>query len=127
MADRELVGLATDDGAMIDLLEHLGVDEIGVHLPGLPQRELVIDACARAGKTVVGLDARPRAVITADGVLEDGVVRCLKDEVDAAAPGAERVIVLRVIGSAPLAPTMDAYLDVHMIPGRDTWYDAVPR
>jgi len=61
--------------------------------------------------------------VTADGVVENGVVRCLKDEVDTAVPDAERVIVLRLIGDAPLAPTLDAYLDVRMIEGRDVWFD----
>jgi len=67
------------------------------------------------------LDARPGVIITADGVVENGTVRCLKDEVDVAVPDARTVLVLRLLGDAPLAATMDAYLDVQMTPGRDVW------
>ena len=98
---------------------------VGVHLPGVASLDEILDACARADVRVVGFDEHPRVVVTADGVVSDGVVRCLKDEVDAIVPGAERVIVIRNIGDAPLAPTMDAYLDVEMIPGRDVWLDEV--
>jgi hypothetical protein len=62
-------------------------------------------------------------VITADGTASDGVVRALKSEVDAAVPEAHTVIVLRLVGDVPLAPTLDAYLDVEMIEGRDVWLD----
>jgi acyl-coenzyme A synthetase/AMP-(fatty) acid ligase len=119
-------GAVTVTSRQMDLAEYFAVldaTEIGVHLPSTPEREVAIEACRLAGKTVVGLDAGPRVVVTADGVLEGGVVRCLKEEVDAAVPGAERVIVLRLIGDAPLAATLDAYLDVHMIDGRDVWVD----
>jgi len=64
--------------------------------------------------------------VTADADVEGGVVRPMKDEVDAIAPDAERVIVLRLAGDAPLAPTLDAYLDVVMIEGRDVWDDGDP-
>ena len=104
---------------LADYLAGLNVEAVGVHLPGVPERALVVDACRAAGKAVVGLDAS--VVVTADGVVENGVVRPLKDEVDAAVPDAERVIVLRLIGDMPLAPTLDAYLDVEMIEGRDVW------
>jgi hypothetical protein len=106
-----------------DYLAGLNVEAVGVHLPPGAERGFVVDACRAAGKTVVDLDAEPRVVVTADGVVENGAVRCLKDEVDDAVPGAERVIVLRLLGEAALAPTMDAYLDVRMIEGRDVWWD----
>jgi hypothetical protein len=96
-------------------------EDVAVHLPGVQARDAVLEICQRARRRVVALDERPRVVITADGVIENGVVRCLKDEVDAIAPGAELVIVVRNLGDVPLAPTMDAYLDVHMTPGRDVW------
>jgi hypothetical protein len=110
-----------------DYLADLNVEVVGVHLPPGAPRDLVVDACRLAGKTVVGLDARPRVVVTADGVVDNGAVRCLKDEVDDAVPDAERVVVLRLAGEAALAPTMDAYLDVHMIEGRDVWFDTLQR
>ena len=104
---------------LADYLARLNVEAVGVHLPGVPERGFVVECCRAAGKAVVGLDAS--VVITADGVIENGVVRALKDEVDATVPGAERVIVLKLIGEIPLAPTLDAYLEVDMIEGRDVW------
>lgn len=94
-----------------------------MHLPGVACEPDVRAACERAGARVTELHAGARVVITADGVGERGVVRALKDEADAVAERAERVIVLRLAGDAPLAPTMDAYLDVPMRPGRDVWLD----
>jgi acyl-coenzyme A synthetase/AMP-(fatty) acid ligase len=111
--------------ALAAYLRTIDVAEIGVHLPGIAERDDVADACRAAGKNVVGLDAKPAVVVTADGVAENGSVRCLKDEVDEAVPGARRVIVLRVIGDAPLAATMDAYLDCAMSDGRDVWIDDI--
>ncbi len=61
--------------------------------------------------------------MTADGVVADGVVRPLKDEVDAAVPDATTVLVLRILGDVPLAPTLDAYLETKMISGRDVWVE----
>jgi hypothetical protein len=46
----------------------------------------------------------------------------LKDELDEALPEAEKVVVVKHAGDVPLAPTLDAYLDVAMIPGRDVWF-----
>ena len=106
---------------LADYLAGLNVETIGVHLPGVPERAFALECCRAAGKAVVDLGAGPPVVVTADGVVENGVVRCLKDEVDEARPGAELVIVLRLIGDMPLAPTLDAYLDVHMMEGRDVW------
>lgn len=108
---------------LVEELRAVEVVEIGVHLPGLACADAVREACASANKRIVALDTAPRVVVTADGVACDGVVRSLKDEVDAIVPGAERVFVLRLLGNAPLAPTMDAYLDVDMVPGRDVWID----
>jgi len=108
-------------------LAGLNVEAVGVHLAPGGERDFVIAACRAAGKAVVDLDARPRVIVTADGVVDNGAIRCLKDEVDEAVPDAERVIVLRVLGDAALAPTLDAYLDVHMIEGRDVWFDTLPR
>jgi acyl-coenzyme A synthetase/AMP-(fatty) acid ligase len=110
-----------------DYISDVDVDSIGVHLPSGAARDFVVAACRAAGRAVVGLEARPSVVVTADGVIEGGVVRCLKDEVDEALPEATRVIVLRMIGDAALAPTMDAYLDVRMIEGRDVWFDTLLR
>jgi len=112
--------------ALADYLAGLNVEDVGVHLPGVPERAFVVECCRAAGKAVVELGAGPSVVITADGVASNGSVRCLKDEVDEAVPGAERVIVLRLLGNAALAPTMDAYLDVRMIDGRDVWFDTLP-
>ncbi len=106
-------------------LRAFGTDEIGVHLGSAPERAFVQIACAQAGCRIVGLEEAPSVVITADGSVEGGVVRLLKDEVDAAVPDALHVIVLRLVGDAPLAPTFDAYLDVRMIDGRDVWFDQV--
>ena len=106
---------------LADYLAGLNVETVGVHLPGVLKRDFVLECCRAAGKALVDLGAGPSVVITADGIVENGVVRALKDEVDEALPGAERVIVLRLVGDAPVAPTMDAYLDVHMIEGRDVW------
>jgi acyl-coenzyme A synthetase/AMP-(fatty) acid ligase len=114
-----------DGRDIVDYLRALDAPEVAVHLPSMPERNIAIDACRAAGKTVVALDARPRIVITADAAVAGGVVRNLKDEVDAAVPDAERVIVFRHAGDAALAPTLDAYLDVVMIPGRDIWVDQV--
>ena len=109
---------------LADYLAGLEGTEIAVHLPGMAEERDALEACSAAGKTVVGIDARPKAVITADGVVENGVVRCLKDEVDRIVPHAQCVIVLRHIGDAALAPTLDAYLNVRMIEGRDVWLEA---
>ena len=110
---------------LAEFLRTLDTDEIGVHLLHLPVRNLVLDACRMANKTAVTLDAKPQVIVTADAVVERGNIRCLKDEVDAAVPDARRVIVFRIAGDVPLAPTLDAYLDVVMIPERDVWFDQV--
>jgi hypothetical protein len=94
--------------------------DVGVHLPGLRDLEAVVRGSANR---VVALEDAPHVIVTADGVVVDGVVRCLKDEVDDLFPGASRVIVVRNLGEAPLAATMDAYLDVEMVAGRDEWLD----
>ena len=84
---------------------------------------MVLSACREAGTRVVDLDARPEVIVTADGMLADGIVRPLKPEVDEAVPDARTVIVLRLVGDAPLAPTLDAYLETEMRTGRDVWLD----
>jgi hypothetical protein len=99
--------------------------EIGVHGLPSPELDMTLTACRLAGKDVVSLGERPRVVVTADGMVDAGIVRCLKDEVDAAVPDAACVIVVRHAGDVPLAATLDAYLDVEMIPGRDVWFDDV--
>lgn len=104
-------------------LRSLDVQQIGIHLPPGPERDAVAAACRQAEKEVIDVGARPDVVITADGVLSDGVVRPLKLEVDAAVPDARIVIVLRLVGHVPLAPTLDAYLEVEMVEGRDVWLD----
>lgn len=96
---------------------------VGVHLDGVDERDAVVRLIEQAGRVVVGLEAHPRVVVTADGVAIDGVVRPLKDEVDTAVPDAEHIVVIRKLGDAALAPTLDAYLDVEMTPGRDVWLD----
>jgi acyl-coenzyme A synthetase/AMP-(fatty) acid ligase len=100
-----------------------GTTEIAVELPDVPERSIVLAACARIGARVVPLTARPQVVVTADGALRDGVVVDLKDAVDAAVPDARYVIVVRCVGNAPLAATMDAYFETTMIPGRDLWLE----
>lgn len=100
-------------------------ETVGVYLDGVPARQQVIEACARAGKRVVDVREMPKIVITADGVIENGMVRPLKEEVDEALPDAGRVFVLRHLGNVPLSPTYDVYLDVPMKPGRDIWLDQV--
>jgi hypothetical protein len=92
---------------------------VGVHLGGA--RDDVVATLLAAGKRVVGLGERPDAIVTADGVVENGFVRPLKEEVDEAVPDAARVIVLRLLGDVPLGPTYDVYLEVAMRPGRDFW------
>jgi acyl-coenzyme A synthetase/AMP-(fatty) acid ligase len=104
-------------------LGSLDVHQVGVHLPSGDARDAVAAACRDAVKAVVAVDAKPEVVITADGVLSDGIVRPMKEEVDAAVPDARIVIVLRLVGDVPLAPTLDAYLEVEMIEGRDVWLD----
>ena len=108
---------------LVEHLRALEVDEVGVYLLQGQERDEVVAACRDAGKSVVDLDLQPAVVITADAMLQDGVVHTLKEDVDAAVPDAQTVIVLRLVGDAPLAPTMDAYLDVEMIAGRDVWLD----
>jgi acyl-coenzyme A synthetase/AMP-(fatty) acid ligase len=103
----------------------LEASAVGVHLPDGPEKDTALEACRLAGKAVLSLEARPTVVVTADASLEDGVVRNFKEETDAAVPDAERVIVFRRVGDAPLAATMDAYLEVPMTPGRDVWADQV--
>lgn len=115
----------SDAAALAAYLAALDTEDVGVHLGDLPERDVAFEACRLAGKRVVGLDARPSVVVTADGVFENGVTRPLKDEVDAAVPQARRVIVFRVAGDVPLAPTLDAYLTVTMLSGRDVWADQV--
>ena len=111
----------------MDLVGHLrsrDETEVAVHLPGLAELDAIVrEAVDGAGKHIVALNRHSRVVVTADGIVEDGVVRCLKDEVDALAPHAARVIVFRHVGNAPLAPTLDAYLDIEMVEGRDVWCD----
>ena len=109
---------------LVEQLRALDVTDVAVHLPDVACAADVADACVRAGKRVVALDPQARVVVTADGVESEGVVRCLKDEVDAVATRAHLVFVVRLVGDAPLAATMDAYLDVAMTPGRDIWVDA---
>jgi acyl-coenzyme A synthetase/AMP-(fatty) acid ligase len=99
------------------------LDRIGLHLPAGPERTAIARACERAGVSVVDISAAPEVLVTADGVMDGGLVRPLKEEVDAAVPGARTVIVLRLVGDGPLAATMDAYLDVEMREGRDVWFD----
>ncbi len=111
--------------ALAAYLRTLEAEIVGIHLPPIPERDIALKACRLAGKTVVPLDAQPTVVITADAVVDGGIVRNLKDETDAAVPHAERVIVFKRAGDVPLAPTMDAYLDVAMTPGRDVWVDQV--
>jgi hypothetical protein len=94
---------------------------VAVHLPGVDVRHAVLELCRSGRHRLVSLDASPNVVVTADGVVEAGCIRALKEEVDAIVPRAERMIVIRNVGEAPLAPTMDAYLDVQMTPGRDVW------
>ena len=106
-------------------LRSLGPRDVAVHLPAMPEQSVAIEACRIAKKRVVELDAHPRIVVTADGVVMHGMVRCLKEEVDAAVPQAQTVIVFRHLGEAPLAPTLDVYLDVRMVEGRDVWFDQV--
>ena len=106
-----------------ELTKRLRASEVGVYLPPGPLRDQVSAACREAGAEVVSVGMSPDVIVTADGIVADGMIRPLKEEVDAAATGARTVIVLRVLGDVPLAPTMDAYLDVEMIPGRDVWLD----
>ena len=119
--------MTIDDRLLAGHLRSLNTSVVGVHLPPGPERDAVTSACREAGKQVVGIDARPDLVVTADGALSDGVVRPLKPEVDAAVPDARMVIVLRLVGDAPLAPTLDAYLETEMIEGRDVWLDDLVR
>lgn len=104
-------------------LRSLGEHDIGVHLPPCAQRDSITEACRLAGKQVVDIASAPDVIVTADGVLSSGIVRPLKEEVDRAIPNARIVVVLRMVGNAPLAPTLDAYLDVEMREGRDVWFD----
>ncbi len=109
--------------ALAALLATVPDDAVGVHLGGAVIRAEVIETCARAGKRVVRLEDAPEVIVTADGVVENGFVRPLKEEVDEAVPHAKRVIVLRHLGDVPLGPTYDVYLDVQMQAGRDVWVD----
>lgn len=97
--------------------------EIGVHLPSCAERDSIAEACRLAGKQVVDIASAPDVIVTADGVFSNGIVRPLKEEVDRAIPNARIVVVLRMIGNPPLAPTLDAYLDVDMREGRDVWFE----
>lgn len=106
-------------------LRSIDASLVGVHLPASEELDLTLEACRLADKQVVALDERPSVVVTADGAFDDGVVRCLKEEVDAAVRDARHVVVFRILGDAPLAPTLDAYLDVDMAPGRDVWFQDV--
>jgi hypothetical protein len=106
-----------------ELTKHLNTSEVGVHLPPGALRDGVAAACREAGANVVEIETLPEVIVTADGIVADGTIRPLKEEVDAIARLAQTVIVLRLLGDVPLAPTMDAYLDVEMIPGRDVWLD----
>jgi acyl-coenzyme A synthetase/AMP-(fatty) acid ligase len=83
----------------------------------------VINICKRSGKRIVRIDEEPDVIVTADGIVENGFVRPLKEEVDEALPDAKRVIVIRHLGDVPLGPTYDVYLDVQMRPGRDEWVE----
>ncbi len=104
-------------------LRSLPFGTVAVHLGSAPEHAWVREACRLADKHIVAADEAPDIVVTADGVVEEGHVRPLKDEVDAIAGDAQRVVVLRLVGDAPMAPTMDAYLDVVMREGRDVWFD----
>ncbi|MEX2395344.1 MAG: hypothetical protein WD826_12790 [Actinomycetota bacterium] len=98
---------------------------IAIHLEGVLDRDEIVASYGPSGHEIVSLDDQPDMVITADASITDGDVRCLKAEVDAVAPNARTVLVIRNLGDAPLAPTMDAYLDVEMRDGRDVWVDYV--
>lgn len=111
--------------ALVAFLRGTGAREVGVRLPPILERVVTLQACRSAGLEVVDLAARPPVVVTADGVLDAGCVHPLKDEVDELVPDARTVIVVRHLGPVPLAPTLDAYLDTWMIPGRDVWFHDV--
>lgn len=115
--------MIVDAGKLAQRLRSLDVEEIGVHLPPGRERDAVEAVCKEAEVRIVGLEALPRAIVTADGVVADGVVRPLKHEVDAAVPDAKTVFVLRLVGDVPLAPTLDAYLETEMVSGRDVWVE----
>lgn len=115
--------MIVDAGKLAQRLRSIDVLEVGVHLPPGPELDAVTVACREAGKRIVDLGASPGLVVTADGVVADGVVRPLKHEVDEAIPDARTVLVIRLVGDVPLAPTLDAYLETEMVPGRDVWLD----
>ncbi len=115
--------MIVDTETLTGRLRSLDVEEIGVHLLPGAERDAVAEACRQANLRIVGLDALPRVIVTADAVVAEGVVRPLKEEVDAAVPDAETVLVIRIAGDVPLAPTLDAYLETELIPGRDAWLE----
>lgn len=115
--------MIVDTQELVRRLRSLDVEQIAVHLPAGAERDAVEAACRETGKEIAGLEASPDVVVTADAVVADGLVRPLKEEVDAALPDARTVIVIRLAGGVPLAPTLDAYLDVEMVPGRDVWLE----
>jgi acetyl-CoA synthetase len=106
-------------------------DRVAIYMPMIPEAAVAMLACARIGAThsvVFGgfsatalsdriIDAKARAVITADGGNRRGNVLPLKPAVDEAlerCPTVESVFVVKRTGS-----------DVTMKDGRDYWYHEV--
>lgn len=110
---------------LADVLRSYGARTLAVHVPAGPEANVTSVACAIAGVRIVDVSASPDVVFTADAVPMDGTVVPLKDEIDELYPEVAHVIVVRRAGDVPLAPTMDAYLEVTMIPGRDVWFHDV--
>lgn len=120
-----------------NVLKDLGVargDRVAIYMPMVPELPIAMLACARIGAphTVVfgGFsaesladrinDAGAKVLITADGGFRRGGVVALKAAADQAlltTPSIEHVIVLKRVG-AEKAP-------VHMVEGRDHWWEAL--
>ena len=122
------------------VLLDLGVkkgDRVAFYMPMIPELAIGMLACARIGAphTVIfggfsaealrdrAIDSQAKVIVTADGGWRRGNIVPLKDITDAAvaeAPGVEKVLVVRRLGSG--------VREVNMTDGRDVWYhDAVAR
>jgi acyl-coenzyme A synthetase/AMP-(fatty) acid ligase len=125
LAVRETVLVREVAERLADVLRSYGAKTLAVDVPAGPEVDITALACEIAGVRIVDSSASPDVVVTADAVPMNGTVVPLKDEIDELYPEVAHVIVVRHAGDIPLAPTMDAYLDVTMIPGRDVWFHDV--
>jgi acetyl-CoA synthetase len=123
--------LAVQVNRLANGLRHLGMrpgDRVALVMPMVPEVATILYACFKLGLIAVPVfsgfgsgaiadrlqDSGARVVFTADRVERHGKLLPLKEKVDQALGGVERVVIWRYKGG-----------DVPMVSGRDVWWDDV--